>query len=167
MQQNIKPYVQNQQIAIKHINPLELFPDEFLGLIRNDAANGFSVLVLDSIRGYKIAMEQFGYMDAHIQNMVNFLKSAGITAFFINELEYISSTSIRLTDLGISYIIDNALLMRFVQNQGRLIRIIGCIKKRLGTFEPEVREYTLDSTGIHVGEKLLNKNIITANDIAS
>jgi circadian clock protein KaiC len=93
-------------------------------------------------------------MDAHIQNMVNFLKTAGITAFVINELEYISSTAIRLNELGISFIIDNALLLRFAEYKGSIIRIVGCIKKRLGSFEPEVRELRMDKNGLQLSDKL-------------
>ncbi|MCX7987732.1 MAG: hypothetical protein N2662_12415 [Bacteroidales bacterium] len=167
MGQDITSCIKKGMLMIKHINPLELFPDELLGIIKSDVADGVSVLILDSIRGYNIAMEQFGNMDAHVQNMVNYLKSAGVTAFFINELEYITSTEVRLTELGISYIVDNALLLRFAENKGRIIRIIGCIKKRLGTFEPEVRELIMDKKGIWVGERLPQFSIFTGNITAS
>lgn len=152
--QDIVPYIDKSLIQLRHINPLELYPDEFLNMIRSDATANTSVLVIDSIRGYRLAMEQFGDMDAHIQNMVNFLKTAGITAFVINELEYISSTAIRLTELGISFIIDNALLLRFAEYKGSIIRIVGCIKKRLGSFEPEVRELRMDKNGLQLSDKL-------------
>lgn len=152
--QNIAPYVQQGMINIRHINPLELFPDELLSMIRADAAANTSVLVLDSIRGYHMAMEQFGDMDAHVQNMVSYLKSAGVTAFFINELEYITSEAVRLTELGISYIVDNALLLRFAEVGGKIIRIIGCIKKRLGSFEPQAREFFITKDGFQIKEEL-------------
>ncbi|MGC8823916.1 MAG: ATPase domain-containing protein [Bacteroidales bacterium] len=167
IRQNIVPYIENELINIRHINPLELFPDELLSMIRADASANTSVLVLDSIRGYQIAMEQFGNMDAHIQNMVSYLKSAGITTFFINELEYITSQSIRLTELGISFIVDNALLLRFAEKGGKIIRIIGCIKKRLGTFEPEAREFELTEQGIQISEKLPQCSLFGGTTMAS
>ncbi len=161
--QNVLPYVESKTIEINHINSLELYPDELLENIRIHKDQGINVLILDSIRGYKVAMEQFGNMDAHIQNMVNFTKSHHITIFFINELEYITNTSVRLTELGISYIMDNAILMRFSEKDGKIIRLIGCIKKRLGSFQPEVREYMLTSKGILVGDKLPHCSLFTGN----
>ena len=62
---------------------------------------------------------------------------------------------IRLTDYGISYAADNALLLRFAEVDGKIIRLISCIKKRLGEYKPEIRELTISNTkGIQVGDKL-------------
>lgn len=150
----LEKYINDGTIKILHINPLQMFPDELLGNLRQEILNGVTCVVLDSMRGYEIAMEQYGNMRSHIQNMSNFLKSIHITTLFINEIEYITG-NVRLTDFGISFMVDNAILLRFAEINGKLVRLVSCVKKRLSGFEPEVREFQFNpGMGITVGEKL-------------
>ena len=151
---NIKPYLQNGLLKIIYINPLQLFPDELLQIIRREVESGVKTVMLDSLRGYNISMEQFGNMQAHMHNMINYLKSNNISFLAINEVENITG-NLRITDVGVSYIFDNALLLRFAEVDSRIMRVISCLKKRLGTFEPELRELRISNkTGIEIGNKL-------------
>ena len=151
---DIRPYIDNGTIKIVFVNPLELFPDEFLHLIREDLKRGVKTVALDSMRGYNLSIEQFGNVLSHMQNLINFLKTKKISILIINELELITG-DIRLTDYGISYVADNALLLRFAEVDGKIIRLISCIKKRLGEYGPEIRELIISNKkGIQVGDKL-------------
>lgn len=151
---DLKPFIQTELIKIIYINPLELNPDEFLDKIRKRVEGGVKVLMLDSLRGYDIAMEQFGNIIAHVQNMSNYLKSNQITTIFINEIENITG-NLKLTDFGVSHIFDNALLLRYAEIDGNILHIISCLKKRVGSFEPELRELKIiEGSGITVGDKL-------------
>ncbi len=153
LKMNLSSYYQNHQLIIRHVNALQLYPDEFLELVRKDIKEGIKLAMIDSVRGYELAMEQFGNIVANFQNMVNFLKSNNVTTLYVNELENIAGGALRLSEYGISYIVDNAILIRFADIDGRITRIIGCIKKRLGNFEPELREFILSSEGIQVGSR--------------
>lgn len=150
----IDQFIADKTLQIKHINPLELFPDEFLQTIKRAHAEGITIVAIDSLRGYNIAMEQYGNLNSHIQNMVNFLHSAQITTLFVNEVEYLTG-DVHLTDLGISFIVDNALLLRFTEIRGELCRLINCVKKRLGSFEAGIHEMKIENDkGISIGPKL-------------
>lgn len=142
--------------TIRHLNPLDLYPDQFLQELRRDVAeDGRRVVVLDSLRGYNLAMEEFGSLIAHMQNLVSFCRGQGVTLFLVNEVEAITG-DLKLTELGVSYLVDNALLLRYAEMDGRVLRVVGCLKKRLGGFEPELRELHLGAGGITVGAKLAN-----------
>ncbi|MCS7216499.1 MAG: recombinase RecA [Candidatus Bipolaricaulota bacterium] len=147
-------HLRGEKLLFRYVNPLTLYPDEFLGLVRQDVEEtGCSVVLIDSVRGYTLAMEGFGDLAAHTQNLVAFLQSREVTSFWINEVEYITG-DLRLTELGISYLFDNALLMRYAEMGVQVVRLIGCLKKRLGPFQAELREIRFGEKGIWVSEPL-------------
>lgn len=149
-------------LSIVRVNPMELYPDEFLGMVRGAVEReGRRVVMLDSLRGYELAMEEFGTMVANISNLVTYLNGRGATTLLINEVENITG-DLKATEFAVSYVADNIILMRYAEYSGRVIKIIACLKKRLGTFQPELRELHINSEGISVSEKLENlRGILT------
>jgi circadian clock protein KaiC len=111
--------------------------------------------MIDSLRGYQLEMEQFGTPLAHINNLVHYLERQGVTSFLLNEIEHITG-SLMATELGISHLADNIILLRYAEYAGQVIKVIACLKKRLGDFQPDLREFKITAQGILVGEKLQN-----------
>jgi circadian clock protein KaiC len=147
--------LESGEFKIVRVNPMELYPDEFLAMVRHAVeVDGFSCVMVDSLRGYELAMEEFGMAKAHIHNLVTYLNRHAVTTLIISEVEYITSNDLRATDLGVSHLADTVVLMRYAEHDGQVIKIISCLKKRIGDFQPELRRLTIDSLGISVGEKL-------------
>jgi circadian clock protein KaiC len=149
-------------IKIVRVNSMKLYPDEFLSLVRNSVENdGCDIVMLDSLRGYHLAMEEFGTPNAHIHNLVTYLSSKGVTTLLINEVEYITG-DLRATEHQISHLADNIILLRYAEYKSQVIKMIGCLKKRIGGFEPELRQMRITRSGIEVSEKLTNlRGILT------
>lgn len=142
-------------LKIIRVNPLEQYPDEFLAVVRQAVeVDGCRVVMIDSLRGYQFAMEEFGKPQAHIHNLVTYLSRQGVTTFLINEVEHITSTSLKATDLGVSHLADNIVLLRYAEHAGRVIKVVCCLKKRIGNFEPELRQVEVGANGIQISEKL-------------
>jgi circadian clock protein KaiC len=151
----IDDVVESGALRIVRINPLELYPDEFLAMIRQAVeVDGCSMVMIDSLRGYQFAMDEFGKPQAHIHNMVSYLSRQSVTTILINEVEHITSTSLKATDLGVSHLADNIVLLRYAEYAGKVIKIVGCLKKRTGNFEPELRQMKVSASGIRISEKL-------------
>ncbi len=147
-------HLRGDNLLFRYVNPLTLYPDEFLALVRADVEEaGCSVVMIDSVGGYSLAMEAFGDLTAHAQNLVAFLQSHEVTSFWINAVENITG-DLRLTELGISYLFDNAMLLRYAEMGVQVVRLIGCLKKRLGSFQPELREIKFMEKGVWVGAPL-------------
>jgi len=141
-------------LRIVQVNPLELYPDEFLEIVRSSVeAEGYEIVVIDSLRGYALAMDQFGSITAHLQNMVIYLRSQGVSVLMINEVENITG-DLKMTEMGISFLADNIILLRYIERRGKVTRAIGCLKKRLGAFSTELRELVIGARGLEVGEVL-------------
>lgn len=152
----IDTVLEAETLKIIRLNPMEQYPDEFLGKVRNAVEReGFELVMIDSLRGYQLEMEQFGTPLDHIRNLVHYLNRHGVTSFLINEVEFITG-SLRTTELAVSHLADNIILLRYAEYTGHVIKVITCLKKRLGDFQPDLRELHITANGIQVGEKLAN-----------
>jgi len=141
-------------LKIVRLNPMEQYPDEFLGKVRAVVEQeGFELVMIDSLRGYQLEMEQFGTPLDHIRNLVHYLNRHGVTSFLVNEVEFITG-GMRTTELAVSHLADNIILLRYAEYAGRVIKVIACLKKRLGDFQPDLRELRITGQGIQVGDKL-------------
>jgi len=100
-----------------------------------------------------MAMEQFGSLVAHIQNMVTYLNNRGVTTLLINEVEHLTGDLV-LTEIGISHLADNLILIRYAEYAGKIIRVICCLKKRLGGHLPELWEFSVTPRGIRMERNL-------------
>jgi len=150
----LKEHTEKHTVLLREVNPLEYYPDEFLEMFRKDVEkDGIQLVVLDSLRGYNLAMEGFGNLVAHMQNIINYCRSQKITLMLVEELQTIFG-DVRITNKGVSYMADNVLMLSYAKHHGRLIKVINCLKKRLGDFEPELREFQITGHGIVVGERL-------------
>ncbi|GAB4325122.1 MAG: ATPase domain-containing protein [Candidatus Sumerlaeia bacterium] len=150
----LEPLVENGSILVRVINPLDSYPDEFLAMLRNDIQHNKSrIVMLDSLRGYNLAMEQFGETIAAVQNIVNFIRLAAASIFIINEQEPITG-DLKITEHGVSYLSDNILLLRYAERFGEVIRVISCFKKRIGAYQADLLEFSITPAGIRIGEKL-------------
>lgn len=151
---NLEREIEQKNILAREVNPLELYPDEFLEIIRNDVeVNGVDVVMLDSLRGYNLVMAEFGNLVANMQNLITFLRGRKVTIFLISEVEKLTG-EVMITDLGVSYLSDNVLMLRYAEFNGAIIKVISCLKKRLTDFEPELRELKITGQGILIGERL-------------
>lgn len=143
-------------LKIVRLNPMEQYPDEFLGKVRTAIEQeGFELVMIDSLRGYQLEMEQFGTPLDHIRNLVHYLNRHRVTTFLINEMEFITG-NLRITEMSVSHLADNILLLRYAEYAGQVIKVIACIKKRIGNFQPDIRALHITSQGMEVGEKLEN-----------
>lgn len=84
---------------------------------------------------------------------MGYLNTRGVTTILVNEVEYITG-DLRATELGVSHLADNILLMRYAEHESQIIKVIGCLKKRLGNFQPELRVLHITSAGLSVSDKL-------------
>jgi circadian clock protein KaiC len=146
--------VERGDLAIVRVNPLQLYPDEFLEIVRGAVEDdGRSLVMIDSLRGYGLAMEEFGTMTANMSNLVTYLNGRGETTILVNEAEAITG-DLRATEFAVSYIADNVILLRYAEYEGTVIKVIACLKKRLGGFQPELRRLQIGPGGVRVSERL-------------
>ena len=113
---------------------------------------GAKIIMVDSVLGYKLSF-QADDLIRNIHSLCQYLKGKGVTTLLTNEVETITG-DFKATELGVSYLADNIIFLRYLEIQGQLRRAIGVLKKRLSDFEKTLREFEISRYGIKVGRPL-------------
>lgn len=150
-------------LSVVQIEPLHYTPSEFANLVRHEVEQkNTRIVMLDSISGYNLSLRGDDLV-AHIHALSKYLQNMGVAVILINEVETITG-DFRATEVGISYLGDNIIFLRYLEMQGEIRKVIGVLKKRMTDFEKTLREYEITRYGIKVGKPLTNvRGILTGN----
>ncbi|MEX0617916.1 MAG: ATPase domain-containing protein [Pseudohongiellaceae bacterium] len=149
--------IKSGKAHIQSVNAMQFFPDQFLAMVRHKVEKEkVKLVVVDSLRGYELSMEEFGMAKAHIQNLVHYLNRLGVTTILVNEMENITGSALRATDARVSHVADTAVLMRYAEYNGEVIKVVSCLKNRSSNFSPEIRQLNITDSGVKAGKKLEN-----------
>ncbi|MGE5603712.1 MAG: ATPase domain-containing protein [Nitrososphaerales archaeon] len=135
------------------VEPLHYMPDEFARLVREEVEErGTRIVMIDSISGYRLSIRG-DELVAHLHALSKYLKNMGVTVLLINEVESITG-EFKATELGISYLADNIIFLRYLELNGELRKAIGVLKKRLSDYEKTLREMEITKYGLRIGKPL-------------
>ncbi len=148
-------------LSVVQVEPLRYSPDEFAHLVRHEVEDRAArIVMIDSMSGYHLSMhgeEQASHDDqlvGHLHALCKYLRNMGATGILVNEVERITG-EFSVTEIGISYLTDNIIFLRYAEMNAEMHRVIGVLKKRLSDYEKALRELEiLAGAGIRVGEPL-------------
>ncbi|MES2036784.1 MAG: ATPase domain-containing protein [Pseudomonadota bacterium] len=153
MGMDLRPYVDNDQLAIQHIDPAELAPGEFAQMLRDAVElNGVQFIVIDSLNAYLQAMPGEHFLTLQMHELLSYLNQQGVTTVLVLGQHGLIG-EVR-TDVDLSYLSDTTVLLRFFESNGRLRRAITVIKSRTSNHMLTIHELQLGSGGIIIGEAL-------------
>jgi len=141
-------------ISIRQIDPAELTPGELAHEIRVAVEDkGVRFVVIDSLNGYLQAMPGERYLTIHLHEMLMFLGSHGVATMLIGAHQGVIGTQMR-SPVDATYLADAVVMLRYFETRGRVRQAISVMKKRGGAHERTIREFSLQTGGIVVGEPL-------------
>jgi len=140
-------------LTIAQVDAAELSPGEFTTKVRRCVAeNGARTVVIDSLNGYQAAMPEEKFLVLHMHELLQYLNRQGATTFLtvaqhglIGEMK---------APIDVTYLADTVVLLRYFEAAGEVRRAVSVIKKRAGTHEKTIREYTISQSGLELGEPL-------------
>ena len=149
----LEPYVEKKLVGVHQIDPAELSPGEFVDRLRQAVeAEKLNLLVIDSLNGYLQAMPEERFLLVQLHELLSYLRQHGVvTILVVAQAGFFGTMS---SPIDVSYLADTVLLTRFFEAQGRVRKAISVLKKRSGPHEDTIREFTLDSDGVHMGPAL-------------
>jgi circadian clock protein KaiC len=149
----VRAMVERGTLVVIKVDPLIYSPDEFANQVRLEVEQaGTRIVMIDSVLGYRLSF-QTDDLIRHVHNLCQYLKSHGVTTLLTNEVASITG-DFRVTELGVSYLADNIVFLRYLEIRGQMRRAIGVLKKRLSDFEKTLREFEISRYGIKVGRPL-------------
>ena len=142
-------------LSVIQIEPLHFTPDEFANMVRAEVEQQHaSIIMIDSIAGYSVSLH--GDETAiHLHALCKYLQNMGVAVLLVNESHNIVG-DFQVSELGISYLADNIIFLRYLELKGEIRKAIGVLKKRLSSFERTLREIEMTRYGIKVGRPLIN-----------
>jgi circadian clock protein KaiC len=111
-----------------------------------------SRIAIDSLSALERVSSETGFREFLI-NLTSFIKKREIAGLY-------SATSTSLTggqsvsEQHISTLTDSIILLRYIQRQQRMHRGLIVLKMRGSEHAKEIREFTIDSNGMHLGSAL-------------
>jgi len=151
----VRAMIERGTLSVVQIEPLHLTPDEFAHTVRCEVEQQHAgIVMIDSIAGYSLSLRGDNVV-RYLHGLCKYLQNMGVAVLLINEVESIVG-DFQVSDVGISYLADNIVFLRYLELRGELRKVIGVLKKRLSSFERTLREIEMSRYGIKVGRPLTN-----------
>lgn len=151
---NLSGAVESKGMTITQIDPTQKSPGEFAAQVRADVEQGgVRLVVIDSLNGYLNAMPHEEFLTAQLHELLAYLGKRGVVTFMVVAQRGIMGANM-LTPVDASYLADSIILFRYFEMRGEVRKAISVAKKRGGPHENAIRELTVNSDGINVGEPL-------------
>jgi circadian clock protein KaiC len=137
---------------VEQIDSAEYSAGQFTHMVMEAVAAGARVIVIDSLSGYLSAMPEERFLSSHLHELLIYLSHRNVvTILTLAQHGVVGEVS---SPVDISYLADTVLLLRYFEAFGAIRRAISVVKKRSGPHEVFVRELTIGSGGLHIGEPL-------------
>lgn len=150
---DLQPWIDSGQLDVRRIDPAELSPGEFSGLVREAVEeSGARTVVVDSLNAYLQAMPEEKFLVLQMHELLSYLAQHGVVSLLILGQHGVMG-DIR-ADVDLSYLADNVMLLRFFEAGGEVRQAISVIKTRTTPHERTIREFRIDATGLVVGAPL-------------
>ncbi|WP_232701421.1 ATPase domain-containing protein [Halobacterium wangiae] len=142
-------------LAVEEIEPLTRSPEEFAQLVsRQVEEHDAELVVIDGVSGYKQSLHgDRADTTRKIHALTRYLKNANVSVILLDEISEVTGLQ-QPTGEQISYLADNIVFMNYIERHGRIERVVGVLKKRVGGFESTLREFDITDDGIEVGDPL-------------
>ncbi len=152
----VRGMIERGTLAMTDLEALRYGPDEFANLVRRDVEeHGTRIVMIDSVSGYRMSVPG-GDLAERLHALGRYLQNVGVTVLLVDELKEL--TSFRATEVGISYLADNVIFLRYIEREvdgaAQLRKGVGILKKRMSDFEKTVRDFTITRDGVQIGDVL-------------
>jgi circadian clock protein KaiC len=151
---SIDPYLKSGHIRIKQVDPAELSPGELVHEIRLAVTeHAATVIVIDSLNGYLNAMPDERFLIVQLHELLTYLGQAGVATLLVGAQHGLIGMQMQ-TPVDASYLADAVVLLRYFESEGEVRQAISVLKKRGGAHERTIRAFSMDRSGLNVGEPL-------------
>lgn len=139
---------------------IDVYPDKLLyEIVRQAGAHNVKRVVFDSVSTMENGSFDRSRIREFLMQLVAYFKSEGITCcmtYLTTELfgggpdQLMSGTA--STELGLSSLVDGIVLLRYVEREGRIRKLLSILKLRGSDHEKRIMEYSIKSEGIIIGK---------------
>ena len=151
--------IANDQVGLVDSRALDLSIDEIVQQLLDEIRRLKATrVVIDSLSGFELALAPTFRDDFResLSRLVIALAGSGVTVLMTSELED-RYTDLRFSPYGTAFLTDAIIVQRYIEVESRLRRVMAVVKVRASAHSDQLREFTIDDTGIRVGEMLVGQ----------
>jgi circadian clock protein KaiC len=148
--------IQEGTLHVLYLRPLDLSLDETLQEVRDIVlAHGIKRIIIDSLSGLELALAPAFREDFRetLHRMSAMLTAMGVTLLLTVEMVD-SYIDLRFSPHGTAFLTDGIVLMRYIELEGKLKRVLAVVKLRGSQHSKELRLYDVTNEGIVIGTGL-------------
>jgi circadian clock protein KaiC len=147
---DLRQFHKDGQLIIRDFNPNEISPGEFAQIAQSIVKDFKTrVVVIDSFTGYLNSLPHREKAVRDIQSLLKYLARSGVLTILIVAQHGLLGQNVGI-DVDVSFLGDTVLLLRIMEDDGRLRRNITVVKKRHGPHDLNVHELLIESNGVKV-----------------
>ena len=149
----IREQLRNGTVTARQIDPAEISPGEFAWTVAKSVEAGCKLIVIDSLNGYLNAMPGEKYLNNQLHELTSYLNQQGVVTILVMAQHGMVTALEAPVDL--SYLCDTVINLRYFETAGEVKKSMTVIKKRSGSHERSIREFTMESgRGLRIGPPL-------------
>jgi circadian clock protein KaiC len=155
---DLKKMVADEKLSIIYLRPLDLSVDETLQEIQDTVRKIKAKRVsIDSLSGFELGLAPTFREDFResLYRMVGSLTGLGVTVLMTVEV-MTSFTNLEFTQHLVSFLTDEIILLRYIEIDGALKKMIAAVKMRGSQHSKELREFEITANGLVIGNPLKN-----------
>jgi circadian clock protein KaiC len=123
-------------------------------LLENVRRRGVRRLVIDGLGAFQSAAVEPVRLNQYLTALMNELRALGVTTVYTLAVPDMTGPYIREPVRDLTVPSDNLILMRYLEKNSRLHRMISILKVRNSDFDPALYEYVTTSHGLQIRNKL-------------
>jgi circadian clock protein KaiC len=160
---NIERFITDGLLEIKWQSPLQdhldLLAEEILHAVYE---RGVQRLFLDGLGGFQRSIDSSERLDLFLVALFTALRASGVTVICSVELPDLFSPTVTLPAniSGITALVENILLLRYVELKSQLYRLISIMKVRESDYDSTIREFRITDQGIEVASTFASAEAI-------
>jgi len=150
---SLRPFIDAKKIEILSLRPLDLSVEETLAGVRDAVLRTHAKrLVIDSISGLELALAPIFRDDFResLFRMISGLAGTGVTVFMTVSLVE-SFTELGLSPYITEFLADSLILLRYVELDAKLEKIMAVVKMRNSAHDLSIRHYRIEQSGVTIG----------------
>jgi len=151
---NIQPLIDSGHISIQQIDPAEMTPGEFTSNLQIAVEKDYArLVVIDSLNGYLHSMPEERFLTVQMHELLTYLNQSSVATILIMAQHGLMSSYMG-SPVDVSYLADTVLLLRYFEANGEIRKALSVLKHRTGMHEKTIREMSMSSHGVEIGEPL-------------
>jgi circadian clock protein KaiC len=142
-------------VRIFHASVVDLIPDEHTLLVEEEL-EGVKRVVVDSVSSYNSVLPDPIEFKDWLMTLISLFKSRGVTSLFTSEIRPLQGP-FEITNHGVSFIVDNVILMKYVEIESEIRRAMHIVKMKGSKHDNGIKEFAIGPKGIVVETKFEGK----------